>query len=394
MGMRKAENMKIRHSTISFSPFRIPNSTFLYICLLLLILFAACTSQPEIHVEDLPHYDALFDRQKGWTGADGAYSVPLSDNLTLWLFGDTWLGDIRNNEHVNATIVNNSVALQRGRPLHGASVDFYFGETPGGKAAAFIRPVDGRGWLWIYHGVLTPQGLYLFMVQIERTEKPPAAGFRIIGTWLGDVSNPGDLPEDWQITQHRIPWGSFSSSAATLFGSWLLRQDPWIYIYGTTEDVIDGFHHKYMILARAPSSGLAKFDQWEFFVNGKWSADFTKAERLCAGVANEYSVSFLAALGKYVAVYSDSSSAGNIVARFALEPWGPWDDPVFLYQCPEARWSENIICYAAKGHPDISEATDELIVTYIANSTDFDTMVSDARLYRPRFLRVKVNISK
>ena len=106
-------------------------------------------------------------------------------------------------------------------------------------------------------------------------------------------------------------------------------------------------------------------------------------------MANEYSVSFLAELGKYIVVYSDSSRPENIVARFAPNPWGPWDDPISIYQCPEASWGTKIMCYAAKGHPDISEAPDELIVTYIANSTDFETMVSDARLYRPRFIRVR-----
>ena len=222
------------------------------VCLILLLLVAACASQPEIRVEALPGYEALFEKQKGWTGADGAYSVALADNLTLWLFGDTWSGDIQNNSRVNATIVNNTVAIQHGLPPSESSVDFFFGRTPVGKAAAFIHPADGRGWLWIYHGVLTPQGLYLFLVQIERTEKPPGAGFRLIGTWLAHVANPGDPPGNWQIDHHRIPWGSFSSSAATLFGSWVLKQDPWIYIYGTTEDVIDGFHHKYMMMIRSP----------------------------------------------------------------------------------------------------------------------------------------------
>jgi len=385
--------MKIRYSTISFSAFRIPNSTFLSICLLFLLLVAACASQPAIRVEPLPRYDAHFDRQEGWTGADGVYSVSLSDSTILWLFGDTWLGDVRNNAHVNATIVNNTVAIQHGRLQQRAAVEFYSGRTPDGNAAAFIRPVDGRGWLWIYHGAIIGEHLYLFMVQIERTAEPPAAGFRIIGTWLGQVANPRDPPQDWKMSQQNIPWGSFSS-AATLFGSWVLKQGQWIYIYGTTEEVIDGFHHKYMILARAPQSGLAKFDQWQFFVNGRWSADFRKAERLCAGVANEYSVSYLPAMGKYIVVYSDGGSVDNIAARLASNPWGPWDDPVSLYRCPEARWGDNIICYAAKGHPDISEASDELIVSYIANSTDFETMVSDARLYRPRFIRVRIKISK
>jgi len=361
-----------------------------YVWLVALLIIAACASQPDIRVEPLPGYDALFERQEGWTGGDGVYSVPLEDSTILWLFGDTWLGDVHNNAHANATIVNNTVAIQRGRTPGGATVEFYSGRTPEGNAAAFIRPVDGRGWLWIYHGAIIRERLYLFMVQIERTEKPPGAGFRIIGTWLGQVGNFRDPPQDWKVSQQKIPWGSFSSGA-TLFGSWVLKQGQWIYIYGTTEDVIDGYHQKYMILARAPESGLAEFNKWQFYVNGRWSADFRKAQRLCAGLANEYSVSHLPALGKYIAVYSAGGSVDNIVARSAPNPWGPWGDPVSLFRCPEARWGENIICYAAKGHPDISEAPDELIVSYIANSIDFETMVSDARLYRPRFIRIVFN---
>jgi hypothetical protein len=99
---------------------------------------------------------------------------------------------------------------------------------------------------------------------------------------------------------------------------------------------------------------------------------------------------FGAAFGQHIAVYSAGDSTDKIVARLAPDPWGPWNDPVFLYQCPEASWGQNIICYAAKGHPDISTTPNELIISYIANSTDFETMVSDARLYRPRFIRVRI----
>jgi hypothetical protein len=358
-----------------------------YLCLGVLLLVAACTSQPAIRVEQLPAYDALFERHRGWTGADGAYTVPLAENTILWLFGDTWWGDVHDNAHVNADIVNNTIAIQAGRVPHESAIEFYAGRTPDGNTGAFIRPADGRGWLWIYHGTILQGQLYLFMVQIERTAKPPAAGFRIMGTWLGQVDNYLDSPQNWKIHQQRIPWGRFSA-AVTLFGSWVLKQGQWIYIYGTTEDVIDGFHHKHMILARAPASALANFDQWQFYTGGKWSPEFKKAQRLFAGVANEYSVSYLAALDRYIVVYSDSERLDNVAARFAVNPWGPWGDPVSLYRCPEARWRPNIICYAAKGHPDISAASDELIISYIANSTDFETMVSDARLYRPRFIKV------
>ena len=359
------------------------------VCLFFLLLVAGCVAQPAVRVEVLPGFDALFDNQKGWTGADGAYSLPISEDVTLWLFGDTWLGDIRDGGHVNATIVNNTVALQHGMPPSDISLNFYHGRTAEGKPAAFIRPADGRGWFWIYHGVFTRQGLYLFLIQIERTEKPPEAGFKIIATWLGHVVNPSDTPGQWRIARYRIPWESFSSSTATFFGSWILKKSPWLYIYGTTEDVTNGFHHKFMTLARVPENDLMKFDQWRFYVNGRWSPDFNKADRLCADMANEYSVSFLPSLGKFIVVYSENGSSRNIAARFASHPWGPWSGPVDLYQCPEMSTDEDILCYAAKGHPELSLAPDELIVTYVANSTDFYKMAADARLYRPRFIRVR-----
>ena len=48
--------------------------------------------------------------------------VPISDKLTLWIFGDTWIGDIIDGMHKNATIVNNSIGLQQGKDPSTASV--------------------------------------------------------------------------------------------------------------------------------------------------------------------------------------------------------------------------------------------------------------------------------
>jgi hypothetical protein len=108
-------------------------------------------------------------------------------------------------------------------------------------------------------------------------------------------------------------------------------------------------------------------------------------------MANEFSVSYLAAIDKYVALYTEKGFSRNIVVRFAPEPWGSWSEPTTIYACPEVDRSADVFCYAAKGHPDLALAPDELIVTYIANSFDFEKMAADATLYRPRFLRVRIN---
>ncbi len=365
-----------------------------YFSLCVILLIAACASQPEIRVEALPSYDALFERSQGWTGADGAYSVPLTENVVVWLFGDTWVGAVREGKHVDAGIVNNSVAIQTGLHPPAVSLDFFLNQAPDGRPEAFILPADGRGWFWIYHGMRVEKGLYLFLIQLERTEDSESFGFKLIESWLGHVVNPDEPPSSWQVSQQRIPWDRFAPAGDTVFGSALLRENGFVYIYGTTETVIEKIRRKSMILARVPETDLAEFDRWRFFAGGRWVNDFTRAEPLCGEIANEYSVSFVPALGEFAVVYSENGFSKNIVARFAPNPWGPWSHPQNLYECPEMTWGNNVFCYAAKGHPELSGGPQELIVTYVANSMDFEEMDADARLYRPRFIRVRFKRSR
>jgi hypothetical protein len=358
-----------------------------------LILALACMPRPDISVDALPECDALFQNENGWTGADGAYSIMLSNDKILWVFGDTWIGQIKDGQHVNAVIVNNSIALQHGKRAADSSVEFYYGQTPEGKPAAFLRPPPNHSWFWIYDGVMTAKGLFLFLIEIERTDEASVFGFKIIGSWLGHVVNPEDPPPKWHLNIREIPWATISATRNTFFGSALLNLSGFIYIYGIIEDIGDDFHRKHMILARVPEGGLGDFNQWRFFAQDRWSSDFSEATRLCGNMANEYSVSYQPALKKYVVVYSENGISEKIVARMASKPSGPWSEPLLLYRCPEAGWHEDIFCYAAKAHADISLTEDELIITYVANSIDFQKVAQDARLYRPRFLRVRFKSS-
>ena len=355
----------------------------------LLAALVACTSSPSFKIKEANDYNLLFSTKSGWTGADGAYSIKLPDNKVLWLYGDTWVGNIHNNKHVDAVLINNSIAIQNNKNPVDASIKFFFNQTSEGNPDAFIKPADGKGWFWIYHGLMAEKGLYLFLIQIDRTGSSSEPGFKIIGTWLGHVLNPNHHPDQWRITQQRIPWERIAESGDILFGSSLLVDNGHIYIYGTSEDIIHNVHQKYMILARVPVGSLDKFEKWRFFSNGKWVGDFSLASRICPDMANEYSVSYLPVFDKYITVYTEKSVSENIMIRFAPKPYGPWSEPVSIFKCPEVKWDDNIFCYAAKAHPALTSAPDELIITYVANSSDFWKMAADARLYRPKFLRAK-----
>ncbi|MFH1882574.1 MAG: DUF4185 domain-containing protein [Planctomycetota bacterium] len=354
----------------------------------LLVFGCASAPRPGYSVETLPEYDALFCKTEGWTGADGAYTVALADDVTLWLYSDTWIGDVVDGKHKGATMVNNSIALQRGKDPATASANFFWGTTKEGKPAAFIRPADGTGWFWIFDGIVADGKLYLFLMQIVKTDEKGTWGFKHIGTWLGEVENPHDDPLAWRVRQYKIPYGRYSKDVNIFFGSAFMRDGDFVYIYGSNEDWSEGMSGRSMIVARVPYKKMTDFEQWRFLSDGGWQPDMTGISELFNGTATEYSVCYQPSIKQYVVVYTENGMSKNIMMRLAPTPVGPWSSAYKVYECPEVEWHKTYFCYAAKAHPEISK-DDELIVTYVCNSTDFWQMAADARIYRPRFLRIK-----
>jgi hypothetical protein len=350
-------------------------------------LWSANASSADWNAESAPQYNRLFQQTNGWIGADGDFTVALTNGLTLWLFSDTFIGEVRDGRRVHATMINNSAALQHGVDPANARVEFFHGKSPDGKPAALIKPADGKGWLWLFDGVMANGKLFLFLAQIERTDDKSVFGFRQIATWLGEVSNPFAPPTQWHVMQRKIPFAKFKAGENRSFGSALLVTNGFIYIFGTRERKETG---KRMILARAPEAALENFAAWQFRTRDGWSINEEAATDLCDGMASEFSVSWLPSLRRFILICTEKGLSEKIVVRTAIEPWGQWSAPTVVYRCPEVMWDKQIFCYAAKAHPMLSSATNELIVTYAANSFEFVQIVNDARLYRPQFVRVKL----
>ena len=340
----------------------------------------------------MPELNSLFEPHEGWIGGDGAFSVVLSSRRTLWLFSDTWVGSVRQGKRENATIVNNTLALQDGRGKD-AKLQFIVRKDNAGKPVAFITPADKRGWFWPQAGAVSGDRLLLFLAQIEKGGTPGAFGFRTVGRWLGIVENPRDPPLTWRIAQRKVPCEIVSPRRELAFGAAVLRDGEYFYIFGTDEDKGHFGPDRYLIVGRVPVATAEDFATWRFYRDGRWDSDYRSATRLVRGMGSELSVSYLADFKRYVLVYTEGGLSPRILARTAAAPWGPWSAATTLYQCPESGWDKKIFCYAAKAHPSLA-AGDELVVSYVANSFDFWQVVADARLYWPRFVRVPLRLQE
>src|SRR5262249_12108052 len=78
-------------------------------------------------------WNARFTGQEGWIGGDGAASVVLGPERILWLFGDSLLGKVKDGKRDGATMVNNTLGIQRGKEIR-----FLAGKKENGKPAAFF----------------------------------------------------------------------------------------------------------------------------------------------------------------------------------------------------------------------------------------------------------------
>jgi hypothetical protein len=345
-------------------------------------------------VQPAPEMNALFEQKDNWIGADGDYSVSLTPERTIWLFSDTWVGSIRDGKRINATIVNNSVALQDGQGAN-ARLKFIIRHDADGKPTAFLTPEDNRGWLWLQSSVCIGKRLFVFLMQVEKTgaNNNSVFAFRQIGEWLGIVTNPFDPPLAWHVEQRSLPCGRFLPGRRVTFGAATLVEGDYLYIYGTYQDVKTGNRNRQLIVTRVRTNEVADFAAWRYYVKGYWDADFLKATGIADGMADECSVSFLPEWGQYLLVYTDRGLSPKIQVRTASHPWGEWSAPTTVYQCPEMSRYTNIFCYAAKAHPSPG-TSDQILISYVVNSYSLWQVVDDASLYWPRFIRVQLTKRK
>ena len=367
-----------------------------------------------------PMWDTVFARTRGWTGGDAIYSVDLGGGRTLWLFGDTWIGSIVDGKHApGSRLVNNTIAVhatppgRTDRPPSADQITFHWGpDDAQGRPTAWISPgAKSAGWYWPLDGVVVPPTstrgarLVLFLAHIvKRPGDHGVWGFKGAGGVVAIVDNPNAPVEAWRIARHANPHAvgtdrpppdpalsEMSWGAAVLHAS---SDGPgsqgYLYIYGVKETAK---FYKQLLLARAPGDDVLRFDRWRFHTaDGGWSPNLTDAHPVADHVANELSVERVSIAGRptLIMVHSEAVFGDRILVRLADSPAGPWSKPAPVYRVPGVKRAASYFTYAGKGHAHLS-AEGELLVSYVINAHDFGAMIADAEIYRPRFIRVRLD---
>jgi hypothetical protein len=374
-------------------------------------------------------WDAVFDRTSGWTGGDGVGTVDLGHGRVLWLFGDTWIGEVAAGSHVpGSQMVNNSLGLhgsesrKMGDPPARGEMRFYWGQNDArGRPTAWIVPDPLRvknstkrsdpehpcGWYWPTGGAVVapgPQGrprLLVFLFHIGKAEDRTGIwAFKSLGGALAIIDNFDQPVEKWHVEQHEISSAINTDMAKADSG---LRETSWgmaaiwqpaetkntagvVYVYGIRDQ---SPLNRQLLLARVPADAAQESGKWRFYTGGgKWSNRLRDAAPVAEDLVSELSVEEYAAGGRrmLVMVHSEPLFGRRIFVRTAARPEGPWASPTPIYTVAELDRNRTYFTYAAKGHMQLSRPG-ELLISYVVNSQDFGAMFKDAAIYRPRFIR-------
>jgi hypothetical protein len=324
-----------------------------WLCFFMLCGLAAAQTRPD------PEWDAVFQRRRGWNGADGAYSVLLHGGWTGWVFSDTFVGQVAadGSRRDNAFIHNSWARIES---LHPAINLFSSREL-------FSDPV-GKNAYWAYQPVLDSgqQGWIFFGEFSFGAEGPEGLNFRQVGNWLAPLDWTGTAPKVGKPL--KIPY--FQAKPALNFGAAVLDDSNYFWVYGTR----DFGDHKELLLARVPGGQLDDFGSWEFWPG--WGHEVDSARPLLQEVSNELSVfrvgeevRLLTQVGTEVRYYRgktpDSFSEFKVIARLPEE--------------------DGVRTYNAKAHPEMGWP---LLITYNRNAFPPQLVLDKADRYRPGCLRL------
>ena len=319
-----------------------------------------------------------FPDKDGWYGGDGAYSIALDKERTLWLFGDTFVaGEQGKKDRIGMDVVMGTTLAISTCGENGQFKIHYFLKKHNGK---FISSFGENEWLWPQDPFIVNHVLYvpLLVVKAMLDLKEPF-NFKIVRHKIARIKNytladPRQWMVDYIDLKEAIPPGIEAFAATSVVFQ------NYVYFYPLYTSVKKTAKISGNILVRIPVDKLDDPVNFMEYLNksGTWEKGLVPARAMIvlpAGVS-ELSVRYHADDNKWIAVYMSTISNGNqLLYQTADKPEGPWSKPMALIATiPEVdpkspHYDEHNFCYAGKEHIEFARSKN-LIVTYVCNSAE------------------------
>ncbi len=375
------------------------------ILLCLSILFISCsTFCPGKYTAQLTPAQCLpfFPDQNGWYGGDGAYSIALDQQRTLWIFGDTFVSeDADRKDRIGMDVVlGTTLAVSTCADNRKFSIQYFLKKKDGKFTSSFG---DGE-WLWPQDPFIAGGALYIPLLVVENLMPSQAPfNFRITGHKIARIKDfSASDPRQWAVDY--LDWSGALAPGIEALATTSIVEESYVYFYPLYRYAKDNIGISGNILARLSIDRLdnpaGSFEYW--MQDGTWQKTLKPRDVkiIFPSGVSELSVRYHAAEQKWMAVYlSPESKGSHFLFSTAQNIEGPWSRPLPFTQAiaevdPQSPlYHQDTFCYAGKEHQQFSSGRN-LVVTYVCNSSeDAGNQNSFLRrnlfLYRPRVMIIQ-----
>ncbi|WP_328874919.1 DUF4185 domain-containing protein [Streptomyces sp. NBC_00287] len=354
-------------------------------------------SADERLTSEFARYGDDASRTDDWTGGDGTHSVRLPDGRVLWLFSDTYLGQVYAPPNpvgesyawrdTTAPMVRNSAVVMRDGRLESTL-----------PAPLFPDPAPGQ-WRWPVAARVEPRSpgsseqVLRVLLWVRTSGQAPWIYGVPTATEVATLSLPDLRVEsvDKVFDQQLVT----DPSRRVLFGTTLVEEDGFTYVFGGDDRRAASRPASHAYVARVPEGGLADPGAWEYWDGEEWAAGVRPravlGDEQRTGVGSTFSV--VRDGGTYVLFTMAAGADGltKVTSYWACSATGPWHGPAkdFSPSLPEGQ----VAAYNPQTHPELSE-DGRLVLSYDVNWLETNgaaaNLSRNVSLYRPRFVTLRL----
>ncbi len=288
-----------------------------------------------------------FPFEKSWWGGDAAYSIPLPDGRSVWVFGDTLYGERRMMEGSDPRMVRNSIAVSTCDDRGGWKVDYVIRRDDKEQPQDFFQAQHKDTWYWPLDGFIYKNDLWVTLLCIRNVPRTTSElGFETCGADLAKISGLENDPQRWSMKYFSLVPESvraYPSATAVVEGEFA-------YIFALLES-----DSRPMLLTRIPLDGLdAPTEHLQYLSkSGIWKPGLTPADAM--------------------RVMEHGNSEMTVRYHPLLKKW------VAILNYPKL--------YAGKEHPEFRQPG-SLLITYVCNTMNVPKLTSNLHIYFPKVVRV------
>lgn len=356
-----------------------------YILMIVVIVFiVSCKKNVTTNeLGDVTYKDSVFTeyfrRTTGWVAGDGGNSIPLNNGNSLWLWGDSHIGnyDAASNTVPCLFQVRNA-GLLMGIENPGKQITYTGSSSP---ASWFHYGNNNNYWFWPGAGYQYQDTAYIFLTRIRATGSGGGFGFEGIDTpYIAKVKIPEMTVSGYSI---------LSSKNGIVFNNGVIKDGNYNYVYGIKGN---GFGND-VFLARFPISNI--YASWEYYGHDGWSTNISSIQKIHSEFTSSFS--FCKIKNKFVMITTEFSvgcdQGKHIYSYTADEPYGPFTNKQTIWTLDDTLQGHYPVFYLANTHPEYDNGKNELLITYCINGygTCVETCVNnrkDPDSYRPKAIRV------